>query len=330
MTKVKKYITTTFLVLVLLASSLLLMACGNKVTATDSYNLLGSLVSVYKSELGIFVQGNIKGISTNYHMPDFTTKNEVGESISGGDNYVAFVAIGMNYIDRNVEALNGLEMKYNFKSFNKSITEMNDAYNNVVKEYANMKNLDSSVNYNIYNGYFARYREYTKFFINEIYDVATELGEILIEAKGDGIGTSDLTSDTFNSYADYNVLLASQDFKNFFMDSESGKLFDQTLEKQTQTIFNEYCQSLFKKPQLALTTEKAQNMKELFDAVNVDRKNVTRSLEEFSLYDFYSLYEGSLTAYEKTNADANIYYLNIENYFGTNGLLGKLYAYLTA
>lgn len=330
MTKLKKILTTTFLALVLIVSSFMLMACGKKVTATDSYGLLNTLLSVYKGELGIFAQGNIRGIGTNYYMPDFATKNEAGASISGGDNYVAFVAIGMNYIDRNVEALNGLDIKYNFKSFNKSITEMNDAYNKVVEEYANMKSLDSTVNYNIYNGYFARYREYTKFFISEIYDVAIELGEILLEANGDGIGTSDVTGDTFNVYADYNILLASQDFKHFFMDSENGKLFDQTLEKQTQTIFNNYCQNLFKKPQLALPTEKAQNMKELFDAVNVDRKNVTRSLEEFSLYDFYSVYECSLTAYAKTNADANIYYLNIENYFGTNGLLGKLYAYLNA
>lgn len=328
MAKLKKIITTICLAVVLLASSLLLFACNSKVSATDSYNLLNSLITIYKTESEMFGQGLVKGVDTEFYLQSFKAKDSGGNLIVDSENHLAFVAIGMNYLDENVAILNGLDVKYDYKNFNKQILEMNDAYNNLFKEFANLKTLDSAADYNIYNGYYARYREYATYFIDEIFDVAKELGVFIVQQFGDGIGQADLTGDDFNRYVAYNKLLISNDYKNLLIDNLQGKDFDEDLAEDAQQNFDNYCLLVVGETDLAPSNEKATEVKNLFESVNVDRKNVEKSLKNFSLNDLYTIYDVNLSAYEKVDFEAPIYYNNIQSYFGDEGILSQLLVYM--
>lgn len=330
MTKIKKTILTSVIAILIVLSSLLLMACGANSTSADAYRLLNTSIATYKANTDLFGEGATYSVQSNFRLADFYSKSQSGAPVTDSENYPAFVTIGLNFIEKYYTQLENLKTKYNFNNLAKQVKEMNKSYDKLVVEFEKFSDLESTANYNIYNGYFARYKQSTKDFINEIYDVAGALGEFLRnEALGDGVKEDVIDLTALNFYMDYNKLLISEDYKNFFINSASGATFDDELFEKVQTQFMAYCTTEFANDSnYLLGATKANEVKELLEAVNADRKNAREALENFSVYEFLTNYQGSITAYEKNNDDANIYYNTIDSYFGNNGILVKLYAYL--
>ncbi len=328
MTKVKKIVSAIALALIVLLSSLLLLACGKKATSEDCYKLFESSISTYKSNTDLFESGSIYGLSTNFNLKNLKSKDSSGNLIDDSQDYRAFVAYGLNYIETSYSKLEGLDVSFNFATINKQVEEMNNAYNDVESEFTSLKDLNSSASYIVYNGHVARYKNAVKNFIIEIFDSATALGAYLVEEFGDGIGSSSATSSTFNSFVDYHKLLICNDYKNYLIKSAEGQSLNQQEFASVQAQFKSYCLHALGQTKVTLSTEQAEETKLLLSTVNGDRENVSVSLEKFSINDYFTTYQQDLSAYAKTNKDAYVYYNNIYSYFGDDGVLAKLYTYL--
>lgn len=329
MSNVKKSISIVLVSLMLLISCFLLMACGKSVTSADAYTLIDETLNTYKDS-EIFEEGEIYGLETNFVLQDFKSKNSDGTLVSDSENYVALAALGLNFIEENYAKLDGMQVKYDYNKINKAVNEMNSAFKRTMKEYNNFNNLESSANYEIYNGKFARYKEASRTLIIKVYSAAQTLGNFLINEGGvsKSVGAEDMTTEALNYYYSYNELLISRDFMNFFLKSCRGQSFEEELFVNTETLFKGYTSTIFAGENKSLTSDEAQDLKEVFTAVSGDRENVTTSLNNFSLRLLFTKYEGSIDAYEIDNGDANIYYNSINSYFNNNGILQKLFAYL--
>lgn len=326
MTKVKKIITTLALVVMIALSSLAMFACGKPIKKEDSKALIETTLTTYKQNTNMFSANTINGFETNFYLVDFSSKDKWGSLVNDCDKYIAFAGIGLDYIEDFYPLLDALIGKYDFKTLNNKVEKMNTAYGKANKELAKLKNLDSDVDYNIYNGNFARYKLEMKSFIDEIYETANYLGDMIINVSGieDVIGTEDMTDSLLTAYIHYHKFLISKDYKIFFIDSAGGVNFSDSLYLTAYNKFYGYCSMRLDYTELSMTAEEAKELKEVVEAVNGDRQNVYKSLENFSVYEFLNTYDSSLEAYEKDNQEAKIYYSNIMNYFGSTGILDKL------
>lgn len=330
MTRLKKAVTTSLLVAMLIIASLLLMACNSNTTNVDSYNLFSETITNYKSNTDLFGSGTIYGVQTDFYLSNFKSKDSSGNLVEDSNNYVAFVAVGLNYIEDNYGKLQEYEEKHDFASLNKKVEKMNDAYDELCKEFANFKNMDSSSNYNIYNGYFARYKESAKAFIEEVYIVAEALGESTINEMGEGVSEDSYNPEILINNLEFNGFLIIKDYKEFLISSCDGEVFDSELFENVQSQLETCMVTLLNKTYNNITREESLAVKDLIPSVATDRENVIKSFEKFSLNEFYNTYDGSLIAYEKNLKNASIYYNFIENYFEDYGILDKLHANLLA
>lgn len=327
MTKLKKSISTIALVLLLVLSSLLLLACNKGTTSADSLALINESLATYTTGT-TFKSGEIYGRTTAFYLNNFQSKNSSGILVDEGEAHIAIVANGLEFIKEYSPNLNGLDVNYNFAKLNSKIKDMNEAFDVLSEEHFNLTQVESSANYNIYNGYFARYKEYSKQFAEEVYNVAEELGNLLFVKEK--IINAGATSDVVTYDLGYEELLINRDFKNFFIKSAEGKEFNQSLYNIAQSRYKLYCTFFSTTASKQINKNTLADFEMVSKAINADRENATTSLSKFSLYDYYVAYEGSLSAYEKANEDASIYYTNINSYFGTEGILSKYYTYLLA
>ncbi len=327
MTKLKKTISSIVLALLIALSAFVLFGCGKGATSGDSLALINESLATYKADT-TFKSGTIYGKTTEFYLNNFQSKNSSGILIDEGETHIAIVANGLEFIKEYSPKLDGLDVNYNFAKLNSKIKDMNEAFDVLSEEHFNLTQVESSANYNIYNGYFARYKEYSKQFAEEVYNVAEELGNLLFVKEK--IINPGATSDVVTYDLGYEELLINRDFKNFFMKSAEGKYFIQSLYNTAESRYKAYCLAFVANPSKQIDKDKLADFQMVAKAINADRENATKSLSKFSLYDYYVTYEGALSAYEKANKDAGIYYTNINSYFGTNGILSKYYTYLLA
>jgi len=173
-----------------------------------------------------------------------------------------------------------------------------------------------SLNYTIYNGYFARYRVQAKAFINESYKCALALGNFLTgKAKlTKSFATDAMTAEAINLYCDYNILKVYDDFRGFLMDSSKGLRLTHRLFTDTVANLKDFNKGLLKKSYATLTVEQATQLKDSFSRINNERRINDKAISKFSVYKFVKTYNGSIEAYEKSNQHAPAYYDRIVKY----------------
>lgn len=323
MTKLKKIVSISLLVAMLIISSLLLMACNGSNSA-DSFNLLNQTITRYKANTDLFDNDVIYGKPTNFYLSNFKSKDSSGNLVEDSNNHIAFVSVGLNFIEENYENLENAKVKYNFSSLNKKVEKMNDSYDKLSQEFASFNSMDSSSDYLIYNGYFARYREAAQEFIDDIYDVAESLGQFVVLKNGDGVQIDNVDMEAFKFYVHYNEFLMIKDYKEFFMTSLAGEKVDNELFNNAQGYLKFDLDAVLNRNFSTKNYKEAKEIKELLSSVDADRKMMLKSLDKFSLQELYKTYDGSLIAYEKNLKNASIYYSFIENYFAEDGILNKL------
>ena len=329
MGKIKKSISIVVLTFIVVLSSALLMACGKKASSKDVYDRFDVSIDAYWNS-DMFGSGMTYEIQTDFSLNNFEGKDADGGAIIDGQNHLAFIGIGLNYIKDNYSYLENLEIKYDYSSLIKKIEKMDKAYAELFVEYANITNLPSTTNYNIVNGYYARYKHYAKLFIEEVYEVAVGLGDFLVndsELCRDLVVT-DKSSEALNIFTDYHLLLLSRDYKDFIITNCQGADLDNELVLEVEDQFVEYAENFFSKMGTDFEISVlVREYEQLLKAINGDRTNISKILPKFSFYDLNQAHQNSLTAYSKTNKKAVVYYNNIDLYYSTT--LIELFDYLT-
>ena len=327
----KKNIVLSFLAAILVTSSLLLFACGGTGNITEAYNAFNKLVVECNSNTNLFSQGEVEGLSTKYYLKDFHQKDSANQNVPDDKNYIILVAQGMNFIEKYHTELKDLENKYDVVNLTNSANNLTNSYNNLKVENANIANIESS-EYEIYNGYFARYKLSAKNFINDVYSTALELGKFLNEKVRISVdlGTDRQTQKQIIFYLDYQLLLSYNDYRAMLIDSCQGQILHHKLyNESTKALTNMTSQIQSKQVKTDLTVETIKDLMNTCRIYNNQRAVYNKAVTNFSLKEFLTTYNEDLKAYEKANECAESYYNQLlDFYYNPNNFVTLFQTYL--
>lgn len=323
--KTKKIFTTILLAVILLLSSVLLFACGDKSSSAQAYTEYSKLLSDFKQDTAIFKEETIMGLPTDLYIKDLASKNSSNEKVYEYNYILALSSVGLEYIEENIQKLDGLKVNASYSGLVNDAKNLRKSYNNLKTEHENLLSADG-YDYRIYNGHFARYKTQVLEFVNQIFDSALSLGNFLHDkAKlAKDIGSVEMTVEALNFYCDYNVIKIFDDFRIFYINSCEGVKNSLDYFKDMVELQKNYT-ALYTKSYKALEQEDMKSLQTLFDRINNDRKLGQKSFKEFSYYKFSTTYNNSIDAYQNSNENATLYYNMTINYAVT---LSKLYNYL--
>lgn len=329
--KTKKTIFSICLAVILLLSSIVLFACGNKVNSADALASYSTVISEIKKDTALFKPGTINGMQTNFYLNDFAYKNESDQLVYGNNYYLAFLAVGLDFIEEYHTALDGLKNKGDYAALQDDVKDLTKKLNTLKTDHDNLINETNGLDYSIYNGYFARYRTSALNFINESYSCALNLGKFLNkEAKlAKTVGTEEMTAEAFEFYCDYNILKVFDDFREYMMDSCKGIKIDGLIFDKVFLSMVEWNKNIVKQEYKILDVESATALMNAFRSVDGERASIKTALSKFSIYKFVNTYGYSVESYKKANGNASAYFDRISYYFlDTVNTLDSLYNYL--
>lgn len=326
-----KAIITTLVCLIIALSSFVMFACGGD--GQTSYQYYMTFFNTIQTEGAMFESGNALGVQTNYQLKNFQSKTFDGETVTPVDddqNYLILLANGLNFIEKYYPRL---EENKN-TSLKSGINDMTDSFDQLLIEYQNFIDVSDQANYEIYNGNFARYKWQTKDFINNVYQSALDLANLIYDqldvegtietlsqeetqTEGDEkTPTKEEIADTFDLefYFDYQNILILEDYRAFLMDSAIGQQLDYQLYQTVDvslTLFTGVIGQNLKD----LSAQGLISYIDLCQRFASERAYTAEAIGEFSCYEFVNDYDQNIDSYETSVSGASIYKLQIEKYF---------------
>ncbi len=329
----RKNLIISLLTAILITSSMVLFACGDIGTAKDTFQAFQSTMQTYKENTNLFSHSTISEINmeTDFYLNNFFVKNNDGLNSEDFYQYYILTATGLNFIDKYYVLIENLKGSYNYTTLMNDIDEMNVSYEELKIENLNVANIEDTAENEIYNGYFARYKLYTKEFINKVYQTAIDLGEFLINnvKYTENLATDLQTDEEVKFYIDHQFLLIYNDFRLTLLQSCKGQ------DLSGNSIYNtsySYLKFIATEQVKQLKTFTPENMKDVvyvFSAINNQRDIFYKAIDNFSIYDYLNTYEGSIDAYVNVNSNADVYYNQIYNYYcNTNSIILLTHHYI--
>lgn len=193
---------------------------------------------------------------------------------------------------------------------------LNKKYDTLKQESENLKNVESSADYDIYNGYFSRYKTATADFTVQVYQTATTLGDFLFKDAKIFNQTKQTNSRFFYEYQNLNVF---DDFCQFFLVScEGQELDDNTLYTYTTTQLKTFMSDFVTKYQSGSSMYISEKYYNVSLALDNEREIFDKVAQKFSMYKYVVNYNSSLSAYENDEKEISIYYDQLNRYLGKN------------
>ena len=329
--KTKKIIYSIGLTIILLLSSFLLMACGNKSSSKKTFEGYNSIMSKLESDTELFTEQTINNFPTKFYINNLAHKESDGSLNEDYNNYVSILSIGLEFISEYYPQLDGLKLETDYEDLTEDAKNLDKSYNNLKSEHQLLLNEATDLDYRLYNGYFARYRTATLNFINQTYDCAVSLGNFLNNKVklASSVGTENMTTEAFEFYCDYNLLKIYDDYREFFMESCKGVRVENDFYNNSRLQLSDWVSSVSSKGYKIISVENTKSLMTIFNRVNNDRKLTNKALSKFSIYKYSTTYENSLLAYSKSSSNAPMYYERIETYFwDAESTLNNLINYL--
>lgn len=328
----KRNILLSILAVILVSVSFVLFACGDLGNAKDTFQAYKTTIETYKANDTLFSTNTIENINTDFYLNNFYSKNNDGTQIQDDVNYIILNAVGLNFIDKYYTRLENLEGSFDFNPLNDNLNKMNESYNALKVENQNLANIESTAENSIYSGYFARYKSYSKYFINSVYATALTLGDFLVNKVnvGSSIGTDSQQADDFDLYADYQLLLIFEDLRLVLMQSCDGQVLQNQIYNSASNYLKNFAKNVQAKEKKSLDNEKVLEFKNILDAFNNQRASYITAVNGFSIYQYLTTYDSSLEAYVKADSNTDTYYNQLLNYYCLdNNYMTLIYNYLT-
>ena len=313
----KKSILYSILAVIMCLSCFVMFACNKD--DKDTLTTYKDFITIIQSENTMFKSDNINGIKSDYYLNDFYSKNYQNVKIEDDVNYLVLCAGGLNFIENYYTKIE----KGKAGKLKSGIIDMSESFTDLLNNYRKFKNVTDYADYEIYNGFFARYKWQAKDFINVVYENALDLADYIYNDLGFGQNVGQIEDKDkgivgekegeFLFYFDYQNLLILNDYRLFFMDSCLGQQMDNDLYKSISENFKVFVNIVG-----STIKDVDKEYKEDYilhnSLLNSEREMTKNSIEKFSLYDFVNEYNSNIDAYEKKESNATAYYLQIERY----------------
>ena len=327
----KRKVVLSMLAGLLIGSSFAMAACGDENKGINPYQNYQAAISTYLEDPTLFRSDKVNGIQTDFYFDNFYYKNDLGAKVEGDINYITLNAFAMNYIQNYYTELSGLEGDYNYSQLHTALNSLNESFEKVRVESKNVYNVDANESVTIYNGFFSRYEDSAREFIDQAYNTAITLSDFLIEQVDltKDIGSDNQTTEQIKLYVDSQLLYIFNDFRALLMDSGRGRQFNGEVLYDNSVTLLESFSNLSSDLLQSVTAEMMSELKELSSYLDNERIITGQSLENFSLYD-YCNYD-SMDGYLKEESNAQIYYNQLQSYYSnSNSTLNQYYLFLVS
>lgn len=311
----KKKILALFVTL-LASCSILMFGCNDKSTSEKTTQIYNNMITSFKED-SVFKNSKINLLETNFYLNDFVKMGSYNNKVEDDKNYIVLNAVGLNYIEKYSQVLVKVEKKYNFKNLNKVANNLIKSFENLKLEHDRVLNVEENANYIVYNGIFAKYKYSAKEFTKQVYSVATNLGDFLINndnvLEEITLNNENLTKE--QASFDYNNILVFNDFCNFFMGSCEGQEINNNVYLTAKSQMNSFVLTLTREyKNQGVDEDKYLKYVTISNALAGERKSFETSVQKFSMYEFTTKYESSMEAYLKDDSYADSYYDCINRY----------------
>lgn len=311
----KKQALLSVLAVGVLACGGLMAGCKNNGNSENTYSQFDTFVSSCKENDTLFSSSTVQGVNTNFYLNNFSRKGTSNAYINDDQNYIYLTSMGMNFIENNYSYLKGLGKNLNYSGLDKEMKTLNKKYDTLKQESENLKNVETSADYDIYNGYFSRYKTATADFTVQVYQTATSLGDFLFKDAKIFNQTKQINSRFFYEYQNLNIL---DDFCQFFLVSCEGQVLDNTLYTYTTTQLKTFMSDFVTKYQGGSSMYISEKYYNVSLALDNEREIFDKVAQKFSMYKYVVNYNSSLSAYENDEKEISIYYDQFNRYLGKN------------
>lgn len=325
----KKKFLLSALSLLLVFSSMALIACGDDREKVNPTTTFETTLQSFVEENALFKNSSVQGINTKYYFNNFTSKS--GGIVREDDqNYILLNAYAMNYIEEYYPLLTGLK-GYKYSSLYSGLDALTESFDEVKVYAQKIADVGEEVEEEVYNGFFANYKYYARDFINDAYSLAMSLSDFLINKVNytSSLGSDKQTLEVVEFYLDSQILYVFNDYRALLIDSAKGQqLTNSDIYNQAISDIQLYA-SLARRTVKMPTAEIMADTIDLANHVNGERGYTMEALDNFSIYDFMMTYDGDITSYQKDEEGADAYYAQLQSYFaGDNNYLELFHSYL--
>lgn len=330
----KKKIFTLIISALLVLSGGLMFACGgdNKLSPTPAKELV-QVVNKMGAD-ALFSGGNANGVSSRFILTEL--KNTQYEY------YTECLVLPMDYINTHMDDMTKLSnMKLNSRA-HKAVSALGQSISVMKENFAELSNhnerlVDFSTG-SAYQGMLYKYLLLCQNFIDSVYDVAFDLAEVEDFAFGSyttkQVTAGELKWTDSRELRDYLWLSLARDYFDLLVVNCEAQLvtgagqvatlitnakteLDNLLSSyryQDDFNFKELTGELKDKKYI---NEKVTNLFVIQSKLNVERENFNVALQNFSLYDYATTYEGNLADYAKADGHVMYYLGYLETYLNS-------------
>lgn len=335
----KRKFLLPILALILIVGSISMVACSDKTTNTDVYNSYLQTIEKFTADTSFLVENNAV-YSSKFYFDNFNYKTPTGVKMDDDANYQTLNAIGLNFIEKHYDMTNEIKKASSLKN---SVEDLNEAYDLVKVEYDMLSMIDSDATYQIYNGYSTRYKWGAHDFINQVYECAFDLADVIIESgylddieelvADDSQQEEQVDLELWNSklefYIDYQNLLVANDFRLLLLESGQGQQFEGNSDYVNISLLLQSFAQTISTASNQLLDDATMAYRNINNMLASERQLMQEALEDFNLYEFIENYGGSVDAYEKEERYAKAYYNELSKYFSAeNNFISQYISYI--
>lgn len=330
----RKHLSKIIVCLLLCVFSVTMFACGKKPEKVDAYEGLTQFIEKVEQDNktnGMFTASLVNGVASDYVLTEYLNDGTYGYYNQSMIIPMNFIKKYYQDLER-ISALEDIsnEKKAVINDLETSIPELNNAYIDSVEKYVSLKAVSSATV--VAEGARQRYVQSLKSFLKISYEVALKLAKVKDVVFNDYSSLKETTAVVTNEQAimlrDYLMLNHANDFYNCLivnLEMEDFASISGSKEVQSFVSFIRNVKSKFTSS-MALQAIKAEELADLtgeavteqvgeeikvvkynnttivkiFDAFNAlenERKMLSKAMEEFSLYDYYVNYSCNMDAY---------------------------------
>ena len=314
----KKIICAICMMVLVLCGGFIFTACGKGETGEAVFEKFDSKIQLMKEETSPFKSETKNFITSNFMLKNLEKK--VGDSRQDYLDQDELIALGLNYIEKYYPLAKEYKQGANIDGINKTLNALEESFNALKVEYQNLEKITFDEEEVIYNGFVARYAEAARQFTSVVFDCAKALENYLSNTVkvSASLQDNETSAVAIEFYVESRMMEVYGDYSNFLMGN--AKASAASMEKDWYLLQNADVKTTLSKDEIA-------RMMTYFSSIEGERKITQQALENYSYYDYKVLYNGDITAYEKTNLLAGVYHNQIEKYF--DQVLGYLYVYTT-
>lgn len=316
----KKFLTFALALLVVILGGVM-FACGEN--GINPYSQLNEMITEITTDTTTYQTADVlDGRFNGYTIKDLAHKTNEGTLEEDGQILNGLFAISMDKIVKYMGNLQDVKAS-KLDALNKAFKTFKKEYNDFVGARGRFVSLEDGASIDIFNGFYAKYREEAKGYVSATGDLAKEILKVCDETftlPENEEEVSEAKKEQWLIKYDNEVVKGLCDTKALLLESAKGEILTNNLYlKGVENLKNIALNA--KRTEFNLQEENVEKFEKISLALDNQRKITFQAIDNFSIYTLEKDYENTLYLYYRTDSTKEFDYVQLDTYFGTGGIL---------